>query len=83
MRERWHDPAGRKELIMKAILIGATGAVGRDLLDLLLKDDRYDRVVTFTRREVGRDDAKLSSHIVDFEKPEGWRKTASRKECLS
>ncbi len=72
MRERWHDPAGRKELIMKAILIGATGAVGRDLLDLLLKDDRYDRVVTFTRREVGRDDAKLTAHVVDFEKPEGW-----------
>ena len=57
---------------MQAIIIGATGAVGRDLLTTLLRDARYDSVITFTRREVGIDNAKLRSYIVDFEKPEGW-----------
>lgn len=57
---------------MKAIIIGATGAVGRDLLTALLRDERYDEVITFTRREVGADSAKLRSYIVDFKKPEGW-----------
>lgn len=57
---------------MQAIIIGATGAVGRDLLTTLLRDARYDSVITFTRREVGIDNAKLHSYIVDFEKPEGW-----------
>lgn len=57
---------------MKAILIGATGAVGRDLLTALLRDERYDQIITFTRREVGVVDAKLRSYVVDFEKPAGW-----------
>lgn len=57
---------------MQAIIIGATGAVGRDLLTTLLRDARYDSVITFTRREVGIDNAKLRSYIVDFEKPERW-----------
>ncbi len=58
---------------MKAIVIGATGAVGRDLLDVLLHDERYDRVITFTRREVGVEHSRLQSYIVDFDKPEGWQ----------
>lgn len=57
---------------MKAIIVGATGAVGRDLVDILLQDERYDEVITFTRRELGIDNHKLKSYIVNFEKTEGW-----------
>ena len=60
---------------MKAVVIGATGAVGRDLLAILLRDKRYEEVRTFTRREVRAEDPahKLHSYVVDFEKPEGWQ----------
>ena len=57
---------------MKALVIGATGAVGKDLLELLLKDDAFDRVDVFVRREVPRLSSKLVPHVVDFDHPEGW-----------
>ena len=47
---------------MRAIVVGATGAVGRDLVEALCADPRYTEVRTFTRRELG----------VDFERTEGW-----------
>ena len=34
----------------KALVIGATGAVGRDLVDQLLQDDAFESVVAFVRR---------------------------------
>ena len=51
---------------MKAIVIGATGAVGKDLVEQLLKSD------SFVRREVPVTSAKLVSHVVDFDRPETW-----------
>lgn len=37
---------------MQALLIGATGATGKDLLDLLLKDDAFHQVDIFIRSVV-------------------------------
>ena len=37
---------------MKALVIGATGAVGKDLVELLLKDGSFERVDVFVHREV-------------------------------
>ena len=59
--------------LKKAIVVGATGAVGRDLVDVLLKDERYSSVVTFTRRDIGIRHEKLTPYIVDFAYPEQWR----------
>ena len=40
---------------MKALVIGATGAVGKDLVELLLADEAFERVDIFVRREeIGR-----------------------------
>lgn len=58
---------------MKAIIIGATGAVGRDLLEQLLADKRYERVETFVRRPLDIVHDKLCVHVIDFEHPETWR----------
>ena len=57
---------------MKALVIGATGAVGKDLVGQLLKDDSFDRVDVFVRREVKVSSPKLVTHVVDFDHPETW-----------
>ena len=59
--------------LKKALVIGVTGAVGRDLVDILLKDERYSSVATFARRDLGIRHEKLTSYIVDFAYPEQWR----------
>ena len=56
-----------------ALIIGATGATGKDLLDLLLKDDAFDRVDIFVRRELDLQHEKLTVHVIDFDKPEEWK----------
>lgn len=58
---------------MKAIIIGATGAVGRDLLEQLLASENYERVDVFVRRPLDVQHDKLCVHVIDFEKPETWR----------
>lgn len=57
---------------MKALVIGATGAVGKDLVQLLLEDDSFENVSVFVRRPVGFEHPKLTVHVVDFEHPGQW-----------
>lgn len=59
---------------MKAVIIGATGAVGHDLLEQLLASEQYERVDAFVRRPLSLQHEKLCVHVIDFEKPEMWRK---------
>ena len=58
---------------MKAIVVGATGATGRELLSLLLADSRFSQVDVFVRRDPSVQHAKLSVHKVDFDQPESWQ----------
>ena len=57
---------------MKALVLGATGAVGKDLVQQLLADDSFESVDIFVRREVKMDSPKLTVHVVDFDHPEAW-----------
>ena len=57
---------------MKALIIGATGAVGKDLVQQLIADDAFERVDVFVRRGVSIPSAKLVPHVVDFDHPENW-----------
>lgn len=57
---------------MKALVIGATGAVGKDLVRQLLADESFERVDIFVRRDVKLSSAKLFVHVVDFDHPETW-----------
>lgn len=57
---------------MRALVIGATGAVGKDLLQMLLSDESVERIDIFVRREVNIPSAKLTVHVVDFDHPETW-----------
>jgi uncharacterized protein YbjT (DUF2867 family) len=49
-----------------AVLAGATGLVGSHLLDLLLEDPSWDRVVAVGRRQAAREHPKLEQRVVDF-----------------
>ncbi len=55
---------------MKALLLGATGLVGRELLAQLLDDDRYTSVTVVARRGTGANHAKLVEHVFDLEQME-------------
>ncbi len=50
-----------------ALLAGATGLVGRELLALLLADSTYSAVHCIGRRASQVTHAKLTTHIVDFD----------------
>lgn len=49
-----------------ALLAGATGLVGRELLQLLLADPRYSAVHCVGRRAPAVQHTKLVTHVVDF-----------------
>ena len=57
---------------MKALIIGATGATGKDLVTQLLADDTYSEVHCFVRKPLALTHPKLHAHVVDFETPEAW-----------
>ena len=57
---------------MKALIIGATGATGKDLVTQLLADDTYSEVHCFVRKPLVLSHPKLHAHVVDFETPEIW-----------
>lgn len=55
-----------------AVILGATGLVGSELLKLVLDDPYFDKVVILVRRESGISHPKLKEEIVDFKNPERW-----------
>lgn len=57
-----------------AIILGATGLVGRQLLPRLLDDDRFTEVRAVLRRSTHLDHPKLREIIVDFDRLEEWAK---------
>jgi uncharacterized protein YbjT (DUF2867 family) len=58
-----------------ALLVGATGVVGSACLDLLLKNELYDRVIILTRREINFpvSHPKLIQHVIDFSRLSDFR----------
>ena len=59
-------------LKMKALIIGATGATGKDLVTQLLADDTYSEVHCFVRKPLALNHPKLHAHVVNFDTPEAW-----------
>ena len=57
---------------MKALIIGATGATGKDLLAKLLEDEAYSEIHSFVRKPMSITHPKLYAHVVDFDTPEAW-----------
>lgn len=49
-----------------ALIAGASGLVGSHLLDVLLEDETWDRVISVGRRTVDREHPKLEQLVVPF-----------------
>ncbi|MCF8260132.1 MAG: NAD(P)H-binding protein [Melioribacteraceae bacterium] len=56
-----------------ALIIGATGLVGSELLKALLLDESYEKIKVFVRREVGYQESKIEQIVIDFRKVDEWR----------
>ena len=57
----------------KAILIGATGLVGTELLKLLLEDQDYEKIVTVGRRKTNIHHSKLIEHEMDLSRLDSFQ----------
>jgi uncharacterized protein YbjT (DUF2867 family) len=55
-----------------ALIIGATGLVGRKLLEKVLTDARFSTVKIFVRKSCGLLHAKLVEYVINFDEPEKW-----------
>lgn len=66
-----------------AILIGATGLVGSEILRLLLADGRFGAVVALGRRPTGERHARLAEHVVDFGAPASFEEHVRGDVLLS
>lgn len=56
-----------------AIILGATGLTGQLVLQQLMEDSRYDKVILFSRSSVNAKDDKVVEYLVDLMKPEDYK----------
>ncbi|WP_321424682.1 NAD-dependent epimerase/dehydratase family protein [uncultured Bacteroides sp.] len=56
-----------------AIVIGGTGLVGTQLINLLLNDQDFEKIAVFGRQSLNIKNQKLEEHIINFTTPENWR----------
>ena len=50
-----------------ALIAGYTGLVGRELLNLLLASDQYEKIIAIGRRKLGIEHNKLTEVVIDFD----------------
>ncbi len=55
-----------------AIVFGATGLVGKSLVEELIKNMGYTAIKIFTRKKLGIEHIKIIEHIVDLENVESY-----------
>src|SRR5687768_5421023 len=58
---------------MVALVIGATGMVGSQLIQQLLADKRFEKIRVFSRRSLDIKHQKLEEHLINFDYPEQWK----------
>jgi uncharacterized protein YbjT (DUF2867 family) len=57
-----------------ALVLGATGATGKEIVSLLLKDPSYSKVSIFVRNKPNIKHEKLSIHKIDFSRLSDYNK---------
>ena len=66
-----------------AIVIGATGLIGKHLTKWLLDDPAYSSVKVFVRRTLNISNPKLEEHVVDFDETSIWKDKITGDELYS
>ncbi|MEN9997133.1 MAG: hypothetical protein RI922_123 [Bacteroidota bacterium] len=51
---------------MNALILGSTGLVGHELLELLVVDTRFEKIDLLSRRELDIREISVTNHLVDF-----------------
>ncbi len=51
---------------MNALILGASGLVGHELLELLIADVRFEKIDLLSRRELDIRNINVTNHVVDF-----------------
>lgn len=49
-----------------AIILGATGLTGGILLQKLIDDERYEKIILFSRKSTGTQHPKIEEHLIDM-----------------
>jgi uncharacterized protein YbjT (DUF2867 family) len=52
----------------RAVIFGASGLVGKALVDLLIENEKYSKIIVANRREIGYSSSKVDEKIIDFSK---------------
>lgn len=65
-----------------AIILGATGLTGGHLLNLLLKDNRYEKIKLFSRSSVGFSNPKIEEYLIDLFELEKHKKNFQADEVF-
>lgn len=58
---------------MKAIVIGGSGATGKELINQLILNDSYSEIISFARRKSNLNHPKLKEVVIDFGKIEDYK----------
>ena len=59
----------------KAIVLGATGLVGKSLISHLINEEQIGRIIAVTRRPVAYTSEKVVNAVIDFEKLDNYKDT--------
>ena len=58
---------------LNALVIGATGATGQEIVSQLLEDDSFNSVSIFVRKDPNITHNKLKTNVIDFSKVEDYK----------
>ncbi|MCC6287864.1 MAG: NAD(P)H-binding protein [Chitinophagaceae bacterium] len=65
-----------------AVLLGATGLTGNHLLQLLLADDRYEKVRAIVRKPLQQSHSKLEVKVIDFKNEQAFKEAIGSGDII-
>ncbi|MDQ6812114.1 MAG: NAD(P)H-binding protein [Bacteroidota bacterium] len=67
---------------LTAVVLGATGLIGQQLVQQLLADSAFSKVRILVRRPVELSHPKLEVEVVNFQDPDQYRSRLGRGDCI-